>query len=62
MTVIHTADGWIVTYSAKSKAVIAGPFETMAEGWRWIDRSSGESLSRSEETAEWSWQKRVNGE
>ncbi|TIT10814.1 MAG: hypothetical protein E5W74_15180 [Mesorhizobium sp.] len=57
MTVIRIPDGWIVTASAKATAVIAGPFETMAEGWRWIDRAQGEPVSRGENMAEWIWSK-----
>jgi hypothetical protein len=33
--------------------VIAGPFESNAAAWRWIDRRSGEPISRKEATSSW---------
>jgi len=30
-----------------------GPFDTNAEAWRWLDRKSGETISKAEDTAEW---------
>ena len=32
---------------------IAGPFETNAEAWRWLDRRDGEPISRQEKVSEW---------
>ncbi len=61
MTVISTPDGWIVTYSAKSKTVLAGPFPTMSEGWRWIDRHAGEPLSPAEKKSDWVTSKILGG-
>ncbi|SHF60362.1 hypothetical protein SAMN02745157_2520 [Kaistia soli DSM 19436] len=34
--------GWQVTSAG---AVLAGPFPTMAEAWRWIDRYEGEPIT-----------------
>lgn len=51
MTVTQLADGqWAVT---QADAVVAGPFATMAEGWRWIDRRSGEPLNPAERKTDW---------
>jgi hypothetical protein len=33
-----------------------------AAAWRWIDRQSGDPVSRSEKVGEWLWNKIVNGE
>jgi hypothetical protein len=32
---------------------LAGPFETNAEAWRWLDRHEGSPVSRSEQVGEW---------
>jgi hypothetical protein len=49
MTVDQTEDGkWQVT---RGDVVIAGPFDTNAEAWRWIDRKQGEPVNRQEATA-----------
>lgn len=57
MTAVRTDDGrWQVVAGGN---VLAGPFETMAEAWRWIDRQSGQPLNKSEDRAQWafdSWQ------
>lgn len=57
MTAVRTADGrWQVVAAGD---VIAGPFETSAEAWRWIDRNTGDPISKSEDRAQWafdSWQ------
>jgi hypothetical protein len=60
VTATRDQDGnWIVISHG---SVLAGPFATCSEAWRWIDRHSGEVTSKSEDTAEWSWNKRVHGE
>lgn len=57
MTAVRTDDGrWQVVAGG---SVLAGPFETSAEAWRWIDRHSGDPISKSEDRAQWafdSWQ------
>lgn len=59
MTAIRTADGkWAV---ANGGNLLAGPFETSAEAWRWIDRHTGDPINRSEKTAEWVFQKMADG-
>lgn len=57
MTVTRTDDGrWQVVDRG---AMLAGPFETMAEAWRWIDRSSGSPISKSEDSAQWFYDNRM---
>lgn len=34
-------------------SILAGPFETQAEAWRWIDRHSGEPISPAEKKSDW---------
>jgi hypothetical protein len=61
MTVVQTPAGWIVTHSATSKTVLAGPFATMAEGWRWIDRRTGEPISKREDRSQWFFDNQMGG-
>lgn len=57
MTAVRTDDGrWQVVAGGE---VLAGPFETSAEAWRWIDRNTGDPISKGEDRAQWafdSWQ------
>lgn len=48
---------WLVVNGAK---MLAGPFETSSEAWRWIDRYTGQPLNKSEKTAEWAWDRSVD--
>lgn len=58
MTAIQDGNGkWVV---ANRGSVLAGPFETSSEAWRWIDRYTGDPVSRSEKTAEWAWDRSVD--
>lgn len=60
MTAVRTPDGrWQVVAGG---SVLAGPFETSADAWRWIDRNSGDPISKGEQTADWAWNKGVHGE
>lgn len=60
MTAVRTADGrWQVVDGEK---VLASDFFTCAEAWRWIDRNTGDPISKGEQTADWSWNKGVHGE
>ncbi len=45
---------WFVATTA-NKSILAGPFSTNAEAWRWIDRQTGQPVSRAEDKAEWVW-------
>lgn len=57
MTAVRTDDGrWQVVAGGD---VLAGPFETSAEAWRWIDRSSGSPISKSEDSAQWFYDNRM---
>jgi hypothetical protein len=58
MTVDHRDGGWVVV---EDKHVLAGPFETHAEAWRWIDRHDGQSISPHENRSQWSWDRYVQG-
>jgi hypothetical protein len=58
MTVDRLADrGWVVLDGAGN--VIRDGFETNAEAWRWVDRRTGELVSRSEHVAAWVWSQLV---
>lgn len=58
MTVTRNADGqWQVVFRG---AVLAGPFSTDADAWRWIDRHEGQPVSASEKRGEWSWNEFVD--
>lgn len=60
MTATKTADGkWAVMNGSD---LLAGPFETSAEAWRWIDRHEGEPISKGESTAQWLWDKTARAE
>lgn len=51
MTVIRTPDGrWTVVSGPE---VLAGPFDTSAQAWRWLDRHEGEPISPAEKKSEW---------
>ena len=50
-TVIEADGGWHVADG--NGVAIAGPFKTNADAWRWIDRQSGEAVSRSESVSSW---------
>jgi hypothetical protein len=54
MTVEQTDNGWVVV---TGKRVIAGPFESNALAWRWLDRHDGEPISRSEKVSQWLYDK-----
>jgi hypothetical protein len=54
LTVTETSQGWIV---ADGGQIIAGPFPTNAEAWRWIDRSQGDPISRAEQVSQWIFDK-----
>jgi len=41
--------------------VIAGPFATNAEAWRWVDRSEGEAVSPQERKVDWLWRQQLRG-
>jgi hypothetical protein len=45
----------------EGKHVLAGPFETHAEAWRWIDRHDGQAISPHENRSQWSWNMYVQG-
>jgi hypothetical protein len=58
MTAEKTSDGkWAVMSGIE---MLAGPFDTSSEAWRWIDRYEGEPVSRGEQTAEWVFRKMVD--
>ncbi|MEN3793369.1 hypothetical protein [Fulvimarina sp. MAC3] len=60
MTVTRSPDGTFAVVSGHK--VIETGFITMAAAWPWIDRHDGDPINRSEDTSEWSWNKRVHGE
>jgi hypothetical protein len=51
VTAVQDPDGrWIVV---AGKRLLAGPFDSSAGAWRWIERQSGEAVSKAEERADW---------
>jgi hypothetical protein len=52
IAIVEDAGAWFVTRDGKR---IAGPFSTNSAAWRWLDRYQGEPVSRTEQTAEWSF-------
>jgi hypothetical protein len=50
MTVEQRSDGWVVI---AGEQVLAGPFATNAQAWRWIDRHDGEPISSREKVSQW---------
>lgn len=60
MKTIRTSNGeWAVV---SNDMVVAGPFDTNAEAWRWIDRQEGSPISRGEAVSDWIWAKQAGGE
>jgi hypothetical protein len=57
MTAIQIKGAWFVIAAA---TVMAGPFETNAQAWRWIDRQTGSPISRSEVVAEWLFEQQMD--
>lgn len=49
---------WVVMDGEKR---LAGPFQTNAEAWRWIDRQFGSPISPSEKKTEWIASKILGG-
>jgi hypothetical protein len=49
MTVELRNGFWLVMERGR---VVAGPFISNCEAWRWVDRYEGEPISRSEKTAQ----------
>ncbi|WGG58230.1 hypothetical protein [Brucella intermedia] len=60
MNVFKQPDGKYLVVSGGN--VLAGPFDTNAEAWRQLDRLTGQVVSKSEDTADWVWNKIVRGE
>lgn len=58
MTVFSTADGKFEVFAGSER--LAGPFDTSAQAWRWIDRYTGEPISKREDTAQWAWDRSVD--
>jgi hypothetical protein len=57
MKVVAGTDGaWCVFEGAHT---LAGPFESNAEAWRWLDRHEGQPVSRSEAVGEWMFERSV---
>lgn len=57
--VVKASDCWFVY---NGNYFVAGPFKTNAEAWRALDRLEGQPINRSENTSDWSWNKRLHGE
>ena len=39
---------------------VAGPFESNAAAWRYIDRLNNEPISIAEKKSDWSWNRGIN--
>jgi hypothetical protein len=53
MTVEQSGNEWVVTDSHR---LVAGPFESNALAWRWIDRRTGDFVSPREKRSQWEWE------
>jgi hypothetical protein len=53
MTVEQRGNAWVVT---DGHDLVAGPFETNALAWRWIDRQTGDFVSPREKRSQWEWE------
>lgn len=63
MIVKQNPDGtWGIYRGPNGKQDIAGPFKTNSDAWRWLDRQTGEPISRSEKTSEYLFAKMASGE
>jgi len=58
MIVDKCPDGFFVTQRGR---VLAGPFPTNADAWRWIDRNEGQPISKSEQRGDWIFAKTAGG-
>ncbi|WP_313522261.1 hypothetical protein [Shinella sp.] len=58
MSVEKQADGFVVTHRGR---LLAGPFPTNADAWRWIDRNEGQPISKAEERGDWVFAKTAGG-
>jgi hypothetical protein len=54
MTPKQIGDEWFVMHDREQ---LAGPFKTNGEAWRWIDRRTGQAISRAEARSEFIWSK-----
>ena len=62
MIIKQNPDGtWGVYRGPKGKQDIAGPFQTNADAWRWMDRETNQPVSRAEEVSDWIFQKSAGG-
>jgi hypothetical protein len=50
---------WIVADDRGN--VVAGPFDTSAEAWRWADRAMGDPVSAAEKRGEYGFTKFMEG-
>lgn len=50
MTPTQKDDKWFIVHHGSE---IAGPFETNADAWRWIDVQEGQPLSKAEDLSAW---------
>jgi hypothetical protein len=55
-TVAGVDGAWCVIESAH---ILADPFETNAEAWRWLDWHEGQPVSRREKVGEWFYSEQV---
>ncbi len=58
MTPAQIDNDWYVLHG---DVMIAGPFQTNGEAWRWIDRQSGEPINRAQSVSEWVFHQQAGG-
>lgn len=61
MTPKQIGDEWFVHYRLCHEDLVAGPFKTNCEAWRWIDRFTGQPISPAEKKSEWIAAKIIGG-
>jgi hypothetical protein len=59
MTVDHDDRGWWVLNGNHS---VAGPFQTNAAAWHWLERHNDEPITPAEHRRDYGWRMFVNGE
>jgi len=58
--IISVSNRGVYYVEDESGTKIAGPFESNAAAWRYIDRISNEPVSIAEKKSDWAWNRGIN--
>ena len=58
--VIAVSNRGVYYVEDETGAKVAGPFESNAAAWRYIDRINNEPISIAEKKSDWSWNRGIN--